>query len=408
MSHVEPQTAATDRPEKPTRRTQRVLSERTADRKARLVAQLVNPAVVAEDVTLLTDQANSIDQAFKPRNGWQDWLTSTIATIMVRLNRCERIERKLRDYASYRAIDFWEDDQIVEVETLATKLERDPAQVVANLRTTPAGLDWLLKRWRFLGQNEPNHWTDEQRTLAGRLSAEDPTQPGFVANEIAELEAIRDKVEAADAILRGLVEADLSDAKVPGLAALRRYSRSLHRQLKWSIDQFHVEHPDRWDDPTRRPAFEMENIPKHDSTWSFTESARKNDETNPITLVDLQPEKGETNPIIPAELERKNDETNPMAPAELERQNDETNPMAPAELERQNDETNPIERDDKTDSQTDREPQVVATNRVLLEKRTSNPQADCYRKRRVNLAREQARRQKAARRRQAMVTGSGV
>ncbi len=66
--------------------------------------------------------------------------------------------------------------------------------------------------------------------------------------------SLRERVVEADAIIRGLVEADLHDDGVPGLAKLRRYVRSLQRQLKWYVDQFHVEHPDRWDDPRRRPA----------------------------------------------------------------------------------------------------------------------------------------------------------
>ncbi len=81
-----------------------------------------------------------------------------------------------------------------------------------------------------------------------------PDERGFVAAQIDGLEALRERVVEADAIIRGLVEADLHDDGVPGLAKLRRYVRSLQRQLKWYVDQFHVEHPDRWDDPRRRPA----------------------------------------------------------------------------------------------------------------------------------------------------------
>ena len=234
------QTVVNDTPEKPARRSKRVLSERTAARKEKLRAGLTEPSVVVEDVDLLNNQNRDIFFAFKPRNAWQDWLTGTIATIMVRINRCDRIERKLRDLASYRAIDFWEDDQVLEVETLASRIDRDPARVVAKLRQTPSGLDWLLKRWRLLETVKPEHWTDEQRALARQLvggdSESDPTRLGFAAEQVGELEAQRTRVEEADAILRGLVEADLSDDAVPGLAKLRRDVRSLHRELKWYVD----------------------------------------------------------------------------------------------------------------------------------------------------------------------------
>ncbi len=109
-----------------------------------LVKHLVDPTVVAETAGLLEQQTADIHAAFQPRNAWQDWVTGTIATIILRINRCERIERKLRDLASYRAIDFWEDDQALAVETVALKIGKEPAKTVARLRETPAGIDWLL------------------------------------------------------------------------------------------------------------------------------------------------------------------------------------------------------------------------------------------------------------------------
>ena len=137
-------------------RARRVTAERSAQRRAKLLEYLQNPVIVAEDVEALNSQANSIYLAFKPRNGWQDWLTSEIAVIMVRINRCTRIERRMREYAGYRAIDFWEDDQKVQVETLALKIHRDPARTVAKLRLTPVGCDWLAELGGgFLSPNEP-------------------------------------------------------------------------------------------------------------------------------------------------------------------------------------------------------------------------------------------------------------
>ena len=236
------------------------MSPQRAWRRDKVIAQLVHPHVIGETAGMLEQQAGDIRSAFAPRNGWQDWLTDTIATIMLRIHRSERIERKLRDMASYRAFDFWEEDQQLAVATIALRIGREPARVVAKLRETPAGIDWLLGGWRRLAPIDPANWTDEHRALATRLlggdGGIDPAANGFVAERIAELAGRRTQVEQADAILRGLVEADLHDDGVAGLARLRRYVRSLHRQLKWYVDQFHVEHPDRWDDPRRRPAIE--------------------------------------------------------------------------------------------------------------------------------------------------------
>ncbi len=141
--------------------------------------------------------------------------------MMVRIDRCSRIERRIRDLAAYRAIEFWDLDQKLEVETLALQIQKQPGKTVAKLRQTPAGCDWLLARWRFLAKLDPQAWTDQQRSLAGSLVGNDPildpSAPGFAAEQVAELEVLRERVEEADEIARGLVEADLSD-DIPSLS----------------------------------------------------------------------------------------------------------------------------------------------------------------------------------------------
>ena len=371
MAPAQPQSASTDRSETPKHRARRVLSDRTAAWRTKLLTQLQNPVLFAEDADALTHQANDIYRAFKPRNGWQDWLTSEIAVLMVRINRGSRIERRLREYAAYRAIDFWEDDQALEVETLAARLDRDPARVVARLRQSPAGCAWLLRRWRALERVEPRSWTAEQRTLAGRLlggddaNAIDPTRPGLASEQVADLEAEEERVAEADAIRRGLVEADLSD-DIPDLTRLRRHARSLHRQLKWYIDQFHVEHPDRWDDPRRQPAFVahelMDQQRDRPSSWSFAEPPRTNAETKPPT------------PAAPP----KNSETKPLGRVELAAK------LAEAV------------------TQVEAEPPVANPVPPVRHDLVSDP------KRRATPAQEVARRQKAARRRAALACSGGL
>jgi len=295
------------------------LAPKRAWRRGKVIQQLVDPIVIGESAGQLEQQAGDIRSAFQPRNGWQDWLTDTIATLILRINRSERIERKLRDWASYRAFDFWEKDQKLAVETVALKIGKEPARVVAKLRETPTGIDWLLARWRLLARVEPQSWTDEQRDLATRLvgGAEgiDPAAPGFVAGRVAELEAYRDGVQHADAIIRGLVEADLHDDGVPGLARLRRYVRSLHRQLKWYVDQFHVEHPDRWDDPRRRPASEGRPVEE----WRPRNHNHFEGRPEPLPIVSPEP---------PVAAAPRNAETNPPRETSAPR-NDETKPFEP-------------------------------------------------------------------------------
>ncbi len=99
MLHDQTQGTAIPQGETFEQRTKRVAAERVAERRARLLEYLQNPVIAPEDVEALTSEANSIYFAFKPRNDWQDWLTSEIAVIMVRINRCTRIERRMREYA---------------------------------------------------------------------------------------------------------------------------------------------------------------------------------------------------------------------------------------------------------------------------------------------------------------------
>jgi len=318
-----PEFAAGSAPIPPTRPGREPLSPKRAYRRDKVLQQLVDPVPIGETADLLEQQARDIHSAFQPRNGWQDWLTDTIATILLRINRSERVERKLRDWASYRAFDFWEDDQKLAVETLVLKLAREPARVVAKLRETPAGIDWLLARWRILARVEPRHWSDEQRELATRLvggdAGGDPAEDGVVAERIGELEAYREQVEQADAIIRGLVEADLHDDGVPGLAKLRRYVRSLHRQLKWYVDQFHVEHPDRWDDPRRRPASEGRPVEE----WRPRNHNHFEGKLEPLAVI--LPE-----PATVAAVAPQNDETKPLREKRAH-QIDETKPSEPVQ-----------------------------------------------------------------------------
>ena len=329
-----PESVVAAEPTAPKRPRARKRTDREQWRHDTLIKQLLNPTIVAETALLLEQQANEVFAAFKPRNGWQDWLASTIATLIIRINRSERIERKLRDYASYRALDFWEDDQKLAVETIATRIARDPAKVVAQLRATPAGVDWLLARWQILARVEATGWGDDLRTLAAHLTgndaAVDPAAPGFVAGRITALAEYRDRVAEADTIARGLVEADLNDDAVPNLAKLRRYVRSLHRQLKWYVDQFHVEHPDRWDDPARRPAIYgpavEEYRPRNPNHFEGKEHFAPAEPTPPAATADH--EINETKPPSPPST-HENNETKPTPAASVERK-PATKPSAPA------------------------------------------------------------------------------
>ncbi len=236
MSAAPKPTTPCDQPtETPKARARRVISARSTVRKEQLMETLVESVVVPEDAEGLTQQADSIYYAFKPRNAWQDWLTSEIATIMVRICRCSRIERRMRESAAYRAIDFWEDDQKVEVETLALKIHRQPGKTVAKLRLTPAGCDWLRVALAIPGEDRPER-VDRRAAGAGggpgrRRPEHRPDGPGFAAAQVAELEAQRLSGRGGR---RGRPGAGRGgpDRQHPRPVAAPPLSRSLHRQMK--------------------------------------------------------------------------------------------------------------------------------------------------------------------------------
>jgi len=227
------------------RRGRELLSEKRSSRRKQVMARLAASVVESERFESLEDRAEAIRDSFRPRNGWQDWLASAIAVTLVRIDRVGRVERAMRDHAAFRAIDFWEDDQALAVETLASKIDKEPSKVVAKLRQTPAGCDWLIARWRALATVEASDWTEEQQSLAGSLVGGDlevdPTGLGFAQGRVDELIEHRGRVEESDAIARSLVEAGLDDS-IPSISRLQRSERSLQRRLEWYVDQFHAEH----------------------------------------------------------------------------------------------------------------------------------------------------------------------
>ena len=202
------------------------------DRARRPVERPEAPALGVDDVRAV----------FRPASPWEEWLAAMVAATATRAGECPQVERALRDRAMFRAAHSWDEDRKLAAENLAAGLARNPARVVAKLRATPAGVDWLIARWHFLARVEAGRWMDDDRTLAAQLlggdEAADPTSSGFIDARIAELEAHRERAVEVDEVDRELARAGLLDAAVPELARLRSHERALHRRLTWCLDQF--------------------------------------------------------------------------------------------------------------------------------------------------------------------------
>ena len=176
----------------------------------------------------------------KPQNDYHCWLVDKIAIYSMRVDRAERIERRLRDRQALTAELAWDDDRRLEVEVLGRKIGARPAEVVEQLRRSPVGCDWMISRWAMLAHaaDSGKPWTADQAALAfhllgtppefreglrpgdlvgsdGRLikSGEDPA--AVARREIAEWTERREVVAELDEVDRELTRADLFDESKP-------------------------------------------------------------------------------------------------------------------------------------------------------------------------------------------------
>jgi hypothetical protein len=223
---------------------------------------------VPEDEAAHGARARSWINALKPQNMYHAWLIDEIAVLTLRIERCGRIDRRVRDLASIRAEESWDDDRRSIAEAIGIHLSSRPASVVDDLRRTPQGCDWLIDRWALLARasiRNKGPWNPDQKRLAFDLLGtpqelrdgepgevvdrrgevvESAADPLVVARrEVDALLARREMVSQADKFARSMVEADLVDEASPELARTRRYEASLNRRLRWCVAQVGFESP---------------------------------------------------------------------------------------------------------------------------------------------------------------------
>ena len=220
--------------------------------------------VVPEDLTLVRAREADLFDALRPQNQYQARLVEHVAIWSVRVDRSERMERRVRDKICLRAELCWEDDRKLEVEVLGGQLHQRPAQVVETLRRTPQGCDWLIGRWAMLAYSADTHpehaWDADQITLAfdllatplefriggkpgveidseGRIVESADDRVAVARRRVVELKEHRAEVEGLDEAERCLAMADLSNDNDPELKRLRRYEMHLHRQVRWAVNE---------------------------------------------------------------------------------------------------------------------------------------------------------------------------
>jgi hypothetical protein len=198
--------------------------------------------------------------------GLDGWLRGQVALASLKVERCQGMERAARFRVVLRASTTWDEDRRGEAIRLGSKLAARPEEVVAQLRETFHGCEWLITRWAMLAHAADSHggnWTPEQARLAfdlmgtpaefreghppgtwidfsGKLVEPTPGPAAVARRVIDELNGRRELLCPLDEDARERAEADLSDDD-PEIRRLRRYEVELHRRMKWALGQLSEE-----------------------------------------------------------------------------------------------------------------------------------------------------------------------
>ena len=234
---------------------------------------------VPEDLKIVQQRSLELFETLKPQNELHVWMVEQASIHTIRIDRCERMERRVRDKFSLRAELTWDDDRRLEAEVLGRSLASEPAETVALLSKTPQGCEWLMGRWALLAHSAETgdgKWTADQTRLAFDLlgtpkAFREGRQPGAVLDfegnvldpgdnlaavarrEVAILKEKREVVAGLDEVERTLAASDLSNEGDPELRRLRRYESTLHSRLRWCLKQITIQSPYRCSEPALRP-----------------------------------------------------------------------------------------------------------------------------------------------------------
>ena len=225
---------------------------------------------VPEDQKVVTGRAIQFFDTLRPQNDFHCWVVSEVSLITFKIDRAERMDRRVRDKIAIKAELSWDGDKRLEAEMLGEQLAVRPAIVVEKLKATPQGCEWLMARWAMLAYaaETKNSWTPAQEQLAFDLLGTpgdfreghkpgvmidlfgqviDPgDKPAAVARR--EVEALTEqlaRVAPLDEANQALAMVDLNDDHDPELKRVRRYEGSMHSRLRWCVRQLQEQGPPR-------------------------------------------------------------------------------------------------------------------------------------------------------------------
>jgi hypothetical protein len=201
-----------------------------------------------DDAEIVAERMETWQRDYQPRTPEDAWLFEQLVVTTVRVDRCVLEELFLRGEEVNRADLCWENERRLAAEDLASRLAKRPGPTARRLLKTKQGCDWLLDRWRALGEivARGEEWTEPQKSLALDLLGiplqvrnvlpwcEGESLAAFVAQQIEALEAA--KAGALDVIdQRECKAARRGIAAEPSrqIALLRRYEAACLRRYEW-------------------------------------------------------------------------------------------------------------------------------------------------------------------------------
>ncbi len=253
----------------------------------------------------------------RPRDEEERWLVEQMARESIRMDVCQRREMMLNGMASMRASISWDVDRMLEAEILGQDLPKKPALVVAQLRRTSHGCQWLIDRWLELlaALDAGVPWNVEQRSKALDLLGVDkalrsapslidpaPHEDPIVAQREEasyQIEALRThKSEVLDPIderERKAAEQGQSFQVTTEHLQLSRFESACMRRLQWASEQLRRKQRGALKKPTfLKPKLELASpleaeYPGDDDDFPPTFAALETEASRPASTEDPGP-----------------------------------------------------------------------------------------------------------------------
>ena len=207
-----------------TRNASRSTGPKSAEGKARVARNALKHGLAGHGVIFPEEMAGQIQdrreffwKAFKPDGPLQQWMFDRICIESVRADSCLHQLIALRDEASRRAGESWNDDRALEAEQRGARLSGTPELVQPKLRQLKHGTRWLLAQWEELERlwDVRGAWTEAASSRAMDLLglAADGREGAWTAltGEGANGDGLRSLIRDEVAALRHRLEDYLED-----------------------------------------------------------------------------------------------------------------------------------------------------------------------------------------------------